>query len=94
MSKKKHIYDDDDGRTIADMSDISRPNLYTVRTAWNLKRQNTDEKITADPNLDQQLSPSERRMFILGALKAALLIALAFIVGLGLVIFLLLMFWK
>lgn len=76
---KKREYDDDDGRTIADMSglDMGIP-----------KRQ--------DPPREQEniLSKSERRLYILGALKAGFLIAFAFIAGLGLVVGLLLLLWS
>lgn len=39
------------------------------------------------------LTPQERRMYALGALKAALFIGLAFIVGLGAVILVMLLIW-
>ncbi len=40
-----------------------------------------------------ELTPKERRWVILGALSSALLIALAFIVGLGIIIALMVIFW-
>ena len=40
------------------------------------------------------MSKEDRRLYILGALKAALLIALAFIVGLGAFIALLIWLWS
>ncbi|HIS47896.1 MAG TPA: hypothetical protein IAB46_10185 [Candidatus Scybalocola faecigallinarum] len=43
------------------------------------------------PNTD--LTPKERRWVILGALSSALLIGLAFIVGLGLIVALMVIFW-
>ncbi len=43
------------------------------------------------PNTD--LSPKERRWVILGALSSALLIALAFLAGLGIIVALMLIFW-
>ncbi len=76
---KKRAYDDDDGRTIADMSGLE---MGIPRN----RRQDQGEEI--------QMSKGERRFYILGALKAGLLVALAFIVGLGLVIGLLLLLWK
>ena len=42
---------------------------------------------------DDYIPPEDRKWYVLGALKAALLIALAFIVGLGIVIFVLLKLW-
>ena len=40
-----------------------------------------------------ELTPKERRWVILGALSGALLIGLAFIVGLGIIIALMVIFW-
>ena len=42
---------------------------------------------------DSEFTPSERRMYVLGALKAALLIALAFIVGLGAAVWIMIQVW-
>ena len=39
-----------------------------------------------------ELSPEERRWYVLGALKASMLIALAFIGGLGLIVLLFYLF--
>ena len=90
MARKRKTYEDDDGRTIADMSDVSRPSLMGRRPpevpgeAQNSSTQNRTEDI---------IPPEDRKWYVLGALKAALLIALAFIVGLGVVIFALLKLW-
>ncbi len=35
MGGKKREYDDDDGRTIVDMSQVSRPHLYTAPRPQN-----------------------------------------------------------
>ena len=82
------VYDDDDGRSIADMSGVERPNLLGVRRKSETREQGeTPEKPAwADPAAS--MPNSERRAFIWGALSAALLIALVFIAGLGLVILL------
>ena len=77
---KKREYDDDDGRTIADMS-----GLYMGGTPAKPDKEQGEE---------YSLSKSERRYYILGALKAGLLIAFAFIAGLGLVVGLLLLLWS
>ena len=42
---------------------------------------------------ESEFTPQERRMYVLGALKAAILIALAFIVGLGAAVWLMLLAW-
>lgn len=90
--------DDDDGRVIADMSGIARPGLFRSRPAKDrqshaapLPEEDAEKKRPWEA--DEAFSPEERRMYALGALKAALLIALAFILGLGLVILLLIFVW-
>ena len=89
MARKRKIYDDDDGRTIADMSGVSRPQLFTARGIEVEKPMSAEPEETEDrPWEDNSLTRKERSWFIFGALKAALLIALAFIAGLGLVIWL------
>ncbi len=92
MARKRKNYDDDDGRTIADMSGVSRPQLFTARRDKSeAARPAVPEEDAGDrPWEDKSLSKQERWWFIFGALKAALLIALAFIAGLGLVIWLIL----
>ena len=94
MAKK--VYDDDDGRTIADMSGIERQPLFLPRMP---KRpppappaQPEPERGHDRPWETSELSPEERRWYILGALKASMLIALAFIGGLGLIVLLFYLF--
>ena len=92
MAKK--VYDDDDGRTIADMSGLDFPGAFSFRGVRPKKPE--PEGKGDQPETDGrpweaqmgQISKSERRMAILGALKAAMLIALAYIAGLGLLIWL------
>ena len=91
MAKK--VYDDDDGRTIADMSGLDFPGAFSFRGVRPKKPERGAEQsdLTDRPweARKDQFSRSERRMAILGALKAALLIGSAYIVGLGLLIWLL-----
>lgn len=93
MAKK--VYDDDDGRTIADMSGIERQPIFLPRLP---KRDRPAPPAQPGPEGDRpwdtssELSPEERRWYILGALKAAMLIALAFIAGLGLIVLLFYLF--
>lgn len=94
MARKPREYEDDDGRTIADMSDLSRPSLLF----WHLKgpgdRRPAGRDSRPKPALpEDDISPKARMWYMLGALKAALLIALAFIVGLGLLVLLMLLIW-
>ena len=90
MTKK--VYDDDDGRAIADMSGLDFPGAFSFRGVRPKKPERGAEQsnLTDRPWEAQkdQFSRSERRMAILGALKAALLIGSAYIVGLGLLIWL------
>lgn len=95
--KKNRTYDDDDGRTIADMSGIGRQPMFLPhlpengrRTAAHSAPRYPEETENARPWEDTGLSKEERMWFVFGAVKAALLIALAFIGGLGLVV---LLFW-
>lgn len=96
MRGKKRVYEDDDGRTIADMSGVSRPNLFLPRLP---PRQRDSRPATQPEPLERnapggqpELSREERRWYILGALKASLLIALVFGAGLGLVVLLFYLF--
>ncbi len=87
----RKIYDDDDGRTIADMSGIdggfSNPFGKKKKPA-----QDPDQK--QNPHNEPIMTKKEEFWYIMGALKAALLIGGAFIIGLGLVILLMLTAWR
>ena len=91
-NKPKHIHDDDDGRTIVDMSGIDRPSLFLPRMpgagqGGGPRRAAPPEPMPQQPSwVDDSPSKEEMLWAMLGALKAALLIGLTFIVGLGLVI--------
>lgn len=89
--KNKRIYDDDDGRTIADMSGVSAPSPVFGGYGKKNITQEEDEKPEVQPF---DMTRQERKMYIFGALGAALLIAGAFIVGLGLAILLMVLAWS
>ena len=91
MSKRKKQYDDDDGRTIADMSALTPGGGFKGFAPDKKKRQ--DESEQEERPWEDGFMREERRMYTLGALKAALLIALVFIVGLGLTTAFLLFLW-
>lgn len=57
---------------------------------WELKEQSAKERPWEN---EGEFTPKERRMYVLGALKAALIIALAFIVGLGAAVWLMIQIW-
>ena len=81
MAKDKKIYDDDDGRTIADMSGVTRRNLLGFRfpeASASANEEPQEEKPARPWDTSDQISRAERRSLILGALGAAFLIALPF----------------
>lgn len=75
--KKKRKYDDDDGRTIADMSDIGgAPRFAGGRLAGKAPDDMSDSKM---PYVE--MSKKDRRIWIFAAMKAGLLVALVYIIG-------------
>ena len=80
---------EDDGRVIADMSDVSRPNLLMPRIPGL-----SPSDIRKSPESGNGFSREERRAATRGALVAALLIALVFIVAGALLIFALQLGWN
>ncbi len=90
MSKKK--YDDDDGRSIADMSSVGQPNLFTFRNPNDRKEQvdAPEEKQPERPWESKPEMPKEdRRAYVLAAVLTAVGVGAVFFVGLGLIIWLL-----
>ena len=87
--KKK--YDDDDGRTIADMRGLERPNM--IMPQFGHPKNKNQTKAASDGN-NTDLSREERRSYIGGALLAALLITAIFIVVFGVAIWLMLTVWR
>ncbi|MBQ1674551.1 MAG: hypothetical protein II069_00735 [Oscillospiraceae bacterium] len=84
MARDRKTFDDDDGRTVADMSGVSRPNLWGFRYPSSAPAGGKEPDNREEPQQDRpwdtsgQLTRRERWHFILGALSAALLIALPF----------------
>ncbi len=91
--KQQKTYDDDDGRTIADMSGVQRSNLFLPRS---LKKNGTFSKQEEQPDdaTQEQFTNRQRRIAVGGALTAALLIAGAFIGAGAIVIALLTFIWQ
>ncbi len=98
MARRKKVYDDDDGRTIADMSGVGRPSLFGMGGQAPAEKPKTapEQPERSDRPWEEpdRFTPEERRMYIFGALRAALLIALVFIVGLGIAIAVMLWLWS
>ena len=92
MAKKQ--YEDDDGRSFADMSQIERPNFFSLgHMPERRERDNERPQKTQAPSAGDEMTKQERRWYVLGTLKASLLIGLAYVVGLGLLILLMVSFW-
>ena len=88
MAKDKKFYDDDDGRTIVDMSGLERPSMFghLPRSGENRAFKAPEERKPHRPWEESAWSRSERGAAIRGALAASLLIAGAYILGLGAII--------
>ena len=85
MSKENKDAFEDDGRTIADMSGVTRRNLFGFVPRDNVPANNHTFS-TAGTGTESNMTRRERIWVILGALKAVLLIGLCFAAGLALVI--------
>lgn len=96
MARKKRTYEDDDGRVIADMSDLERPSLWRIKKPSSLRPELSAEE-PSKPDLPWEntndLSSEDRRIYIFAALKAALLIAGVFIAAAVLLIAAMIFFW-
>lgn len=88
---KERSYKDDDGRTIADMSNVTRQPLLFPRLPRRRPPVPAEDPARESPSEPVVLNREERRWAVLGAMKAALLIALAFLAGLGIVVLLFLL---
>ena len=84
-------YDDDDGRTIADMSDVGQTPVLMPRLPKRKKENAGGQEQAPQPEL--QLTDEERRSYIGGALGAAMLIAGIFIAAGAVIILLLTLLW-
>ncbi len=99
---------EDAGRTVADMSGIEGPALFRMRRpqaaqdpalqggqrgAGSSREESGDSRPDRPWEQSDVMTPQERRMYALGALKAALLIGMAFILGLGAVILVMILAW-
>ena len=85
MSKRPEKHEDDDGRTVADMSGVTRPNLWSFRfpstAPWyssqgKASAQEGEQNDAADkPDPFRQMTRGETRSFIFAAVASALGIA-------------------
>ena len=82
---KRKQYDDDDGRTVVDMSELETMPLFLPRFPKKKRGEESDSEL--------QMSGRERRATVLAALGAALLISGVFAAAGAGVIALLLLLW-
>ena len=82
--RKERQFEDDDGRTIVDMSEVDPMPMLLPRF-----RRRKDE-----PTSENQMSKEDRRAVMLGAIGAVLLIGGVFIVAGAIVIFLMTKIWS
>ena len=103
MSRKKKRYDDDDGRTIADMSGVERRSPFAFHSTQEMRKgtPGADDSAASGPDYseyyrrrEEEMSKGESFHTIMGALGAGLLVAGIFIVVFAIVIILMLIFWK
>lgn len=97
---------EDDDRTIVDMSGISKQTFFggfvsadrtpkELETRRSMKDFYPEHEAEDRPWENNSLSPEERRWYVLGAIKAALMIGAVYAAGLGLVVaFLLFILWR
>ena len=87
---KQKTYDDDDGRTIADMSGVQRDSMFLPRS---LKQHGTFAEKEEEEATETQYTNEQRRTAVGGALTAAMLIAGVFIGAGAIVIAILTLIW-
>ncbi len=87
---------EDDGRTIASMEDVERPSLMgalgRVRTGG--QRPETQQSKRPVYAGQDEVSGEHRRWYILGMLRAALMIGGVYIIAFAVIILLLLLLWS
>ncbi len=86
MSARRREEFEDDGRTIADMSGISRRSLFGVRPRETDLPTPQKTQQTLKNSERVELTREERLWAFLGMMKAVLLVGLCFAVGLALTI--------
>lgn len=96
MGRGRDLYDDDDGRTIADMSQVSLPPRWTPGFSHRSKNgvKESGDKVTSGAREKSALSARQRRWYAYGALKAGLLIGFVYVAGAGILIGILLWLWN
>jgi len=88
MSYQYHPSEDDDGRTIADMSSLEQPRIFPLRKKKASEHSEREGKHNRPWEPETPFSKEDRRAYVLAAVASALLIAAVFLAGLGVVIWL------
>ena len=91
MARK--TYDDDDGRTIADMSGVEHRSVLIPRLPGH-KKKTAPPPEGSQPSPQEQMSKKDERSYMAGALLAGLMIAAVFIIVGAVVIWLMTVLWR
>ena len=95
MPWERHEGDvEDDGRVIADMSEVGRPSLFGAEAPRRRAGRERPDRERQGHEPEVELTSKERLWIILGALKAALSVSLVYVVFLAVVIGILLLVWS
>ena len=92
-------FEEDDGRVIADMSCLPQKRSLFKKREKVIRVDPDDLPVTDEPEQEirpwerSDLSRRERFMLILGTLGAAFSIGMVYVIGLGLIILLMVIFW-
>lgn len=91
-------YDEEqDERVVADMSGVERRNIMfgsrPKGTRAELKEPPQKRRNSAYPYEEEEITPEQRKWYILGTLKASFMIGAVYVVGIGLVILLMILIW-
>ncbi len=90
----KKQYEDDDGRTVADMSGLA-PGYYRERFGVSRKKreERKESRIPSEPSEAEIMPKEDRRMYLFGAMGATLVIGLIFLGAAAVVIGLMVWLW-
>lgn len=94
---RKEYDESDEGRVVADMTGVERRRVMMPKrpTGTRGELQNiVPESERPSYYSEEEVTPEQRRWYILGALKAALMIGAVYAVGFGLAILILLLIWN
>ena len=99
MRRNERIYEDDDGRTVADMSGIEPqpmliPRIHKRRDRADFREPDAPEANDRPWDTSDELNREERNAAIRGALKAGLLIAGVYILAAAALIVAMQLLWS